>query len=120
MDHYGRFLSVSGCIMLAAGAVLHGVFRMICMVVGVIELLYCLMRIFSRRIDKRRAENIRYLKLRESYINSRRMRREQRLQRKEYKFFKCPSCKQMLRVPRGKGKIRVVCRRCGNSFQTKT
>lgn len=120
VDHYSRFLSTSGCVMLVAGMVLHGVFRAICLVVAIAELAYSTMRVFSRRIDKRRAENIRYLKLRESFLNSRRLRREQWRQRKDYKFFKCPSCKTTLRVPRGKGKIRVVCRRCGNSFQTKT
>ena len=38
----------------------------------------------------------------------------------EYKVFKCPSCKQKLRVPRGKGRIQITCRRCGKEFIKKT
>ena len=25
-------------------------------------------------------------------------------------------CRTLLRVPKGKGKIKIVCRKCGNSF----
>ena len=37
--------------------------------------------------------------------------------RKTTAYLKCPNCGQMLRVPRGKGKITVTCRGCGASFQ---
>ena len=49
-----------------------------------------------------------------------RVRRERWVQRKDYKFFTCPSCRTTLRVPRGKGQIRIVCRKCGNTFTGKT
>ena len=39
---------------------------------------------------------------------------------KQYKYFICPQCTQRLRVPRGKGKLRVTCTRCGNKFETKS
>ena len=45
---------------------------------------------------------------------------ERWVQRKDYKFFTCPSCRTTLRVPRGKGQIRIVCRKCGNTFTGKT
>ena len=35
-----------------------------------------------------------------------------RQQRKQYKFFKCPMCKQEVRVPRGHGKICITCPKC--------
>lgn len=37
-----------------------------------------------------------------------------------YKYFRCPNCRQKLRAPRGKGKIRVTCSNCGTQFQKKT
>ncbi len=37
-----------------------------------------------------------------------------------YKIYKCPKCRQKLRVPRGKGKIRISCRRCQYEFIRKT
>lgn len=39
---------------------------------------------------------------------------------KEHKVYKCPKCKQVLRVPRGKGKILITCQNCGHKFQKKT
>lgn len=39
---------------------------------------------------------------------------------RQYKYFICPQCTQRLRVPRGKGRIRVTCTRCGNVFETKS
>lgn len=39
---------------------------------------------------------------------------------RQYKYFICPQCTQRLRVPRGKGKLRVTCTRCGNVFETKS
>ena len=41
-------------------------------------------------------------------------------QRKTHKFFRCPGCKNILRVPKGKGKIKVHCRQCGHSFDART
>ena len=40
--------------------------------------------------------------------------------RKKYKYFKCKVCKTTLRVPRGKGKVKITCRGCGNKFIAKT
>ena len=39
---------------------------------------------------------------------------------KQYKYFHCPQCRQQLRVPRGKGRLRVTCTRCGNKFEIKS
>ena len=32
--------------------------------------------------------------------------------RKNYKYFKCKNCGQELRIPKGKGKIKVICPNC--------
>ena len=32
--------------------------------------------------------------------------------RKNYIYFKCKKCKQELRIPKGKGKIKVICPNC--------
>ena len=39
---------------------------------------------------------------------------------KEYKIFVCNKCQQMIRVPRGKGKIEIRCPKCGNRFVKKS
>lgn len=39
---------------------------------------------------------------------------------KDYKIFTCPDCKQKLRVPRKRGKITVICKKCGKRFEGKS
>jgi V/A-type H+-transporting ATPase subunit E len=41
-------------------------------------------------------------------------------QLKDYRFFKCPTCQQKVRVPKGKGKIKIHCPRCHNDFIKKS
>lgn len=36
-----------------------------------------------------------------------------------YKHLKCPECGQRVRVPRGKGRVRVSCPKCHNKFEAK-
>ena len=35
-----------------------------------------------------------------------------------YCYYYCPNCKQQVRVPAGKGKVRMTCPRCGEKFET--
>ena len=72
------------------------------------------------KLIERRRENAWYLQKTYKITNGFKNWRERQKQRKDYAFFRCPSCKAMLRVPRGKGKIRVTCRKCGNAFERRT
>jgi len=36
---------------------------------------------------------------------------------KDFKFFECPSCGHTLRVPKGKGKVRITCPNCQTKFE---
>ena len=87
--------------------------------VALAVLLWDLFRMFSRRIDRRRAENARFLALAGPMIRWIKMRRTIHRD-KEHRYFKCPNCGQYLRVPRGKGKITVNCRNCGASFEERS
>ncbi len=87
--------------------------------VGLVVLLVGLLRMMSRNIDRRRAENAKFMKLVRPVTQWLRMRRTIH-QDTEHCYFKCPNCKQYLRVPKGKGKITITCRSCGASFQEKT
>ena len=82
-------------------------------------LVVCYLRIFSRNIYARQLENQRFMQFWWRLKNSR-SKRPSREQRKNYKVFSCPTCKQKLRVPRGKGKISISCPKCGRSFIKKT
>lgn len=82
-------------------------------------LVVCYLRIFSRNIYARQLENQRFMQFWWKLKNGR-SKRPSWEQRKNYKVFSCPTCKQKLRVPRGKGKISISCPKCGRSFIKKT
>lgn len=82
-------------------------------------MVWSLFRMLSRNYAARRAENAKFLKLVGPVVRWYRLRRTI-LRDKEHRYFKCPSCGQQLRVPRGKGKITINCRSCGASFQEKS
>ncbi|WP_262360849.1 hypothetical protein [Gorillibacterium timonense] len=41
-------------------------------------------------------------------------------ERKTHRYYRCPSCNQTLRVPKGKGKLSITCSRCQTSFVRKS
>ncbi len=43
-----------------------------------------------------------------------------RLKDRQNRYFDCPKCRQVVRVPRGKGKISITCPRCKEKFVRKT
>lgn len=79
-------------------------------------LAYVYFRMLSRNVYKRREENGKFMRFRYDMEGRLRAAKERWVQRKDYKFFSCPSCHTNLRVPRGKGRIKIVCRKCGTSF----
>lgn len=79
-----------------------------------------IVRAMSRNIARRQAENQRFLKKWGHVHNTRESFFVRAEQRRQYKIFKCPSCGIKLRVPRGKGQIKVSCRQCGATFIKKS
>ena len=86
---------------------------------GTIVLVVSLFRSLSRRLDRRRAENARFLQSVRP-IARRWSAFRARAHDKEHRYFKCPNCGQRMRVPRGKGRITVHCRSCGAAFEEKS
>ena len=84
-----------------------------------ISIVICLFRMLSRNYDRRRAENAKFMKAAGPFLQWLRLRRTIHKD-KDHTYFKCPSCSQNLRVPKGKGKITVTCRSCGAVFQEKS
>jgi len=83
-------------------------------------LILALFRMLSRNITRRRRENDKFLKFWSPLKSRVRMFFSGLKMRKTHKFFRCPSCKNRLRVPRGKGKLQITCPKCGERFIRKT
>ena len=116
-DQLSRFLMFAAIALVVVNIFLRSG---ILWLLGVAALVCVYFRMFSRNYDKRRRENERFLQLKYRLTGGARNWLDRRKQRRDYAFFRCPSCRAMLRVPRGKGKIRVTCRKCGNAFERKT
>ncbi len=120
MDNLSILTAVLSLLLLAAASACRGVASLVLWGLSLAALAYGYFRILSKNVAKRMRENNWYLQKTQGIRNALRSRIERFSQRKTYKFYKCPSCKTLLRVPRGKGKIQITCRRCGNRFAKKT
>ena len=121
MDHLNRFLSVVLLVLVLVSVFVRNTRLAVGLSVLTLGLLiYLYFRMFSRNIYRRQQENGAYLREHYKLTSGWNGMRERWAQRKDYRFFKCPSCHTRLRVPRGKGKLNIVCRKCGTSFQRKT
>lgn len=83
---------------------------------AVLLLVFSYFRIFSRNHYKRYAENERFLKYYNKFKYFFSNKKKNFAQRKTHCIFKCPSCKQSIRVPKGKGKIAITCPKCHTEF----
>ena len=119
-DQLNLFLYAVDAVLLIAATLIGGQVGRWMFAAVLVLLGYIYFRMFSRNLTKRREENGKFLRLLYSVQAGLKIRREKWVQRKDYKFFTCPSCKTTLRVPRGNGKIKIVCRKCGNSFTGKS
>ena len=109
-------------------------------ILGTLILIYAIYRAFSKKIYKRKNEyNVFY-----TYANKFLKKFDKSIpydlpiydlinlsyifenikfkynQHRKYKITKCPNCKQKLRLPRGKGKIVVTCKKCSTKFDFRT
>lgn len=79
-------------------------------------IVYSYFRMFSRNIYKRQKENGVYLKCTYKIRTWWGKFVWECKQRKTHHIYKCPNCKQKIRVPRGRGKIEIRCQKCNTKF----
>ena len=117
VDSLGKFLIV---LALAAMLIAGWTDSSILSLLSWFCIIYAYFRMFSRNVYKRSSENqwflnktskIRNFFARKKYIIS---------QRKTHRIFKCPTCHQKIRVPKGKGKIEIRCPKCNTKFIKKS
>lgn len=83
---------------------------------ALILLCYNFYRVFSRNITKRQQENQKYRSLKYQSAVKWNAFKNRQAQKKIYRFYRCPQCRQRVRVPKGKGRICITCPKCRAEF----
>ena len=88
--------------------------------IALVGIVYTYFRVFSRNISRRSEENEKYLKFHYKVVGKLNKIKFRITDSKTHRIFRCPSCSQKIRVPRGKGKISIKCPKCRIDFIKKT
>jgi predicted membrane protein len=116
-DGLNQFLSIASLVLLLIAIISRvSLFAYL----GAALLIFCYYRTFSRNISKRTEENYKFYTLKDRVDNKFKGWKEQWANRKVYHYYRCPQCRQKLRVPRGRGRIQISCPRCGTQFIKKS
>ena len=78
-------------------------------ILGVAAIVYAYIRIFSRNIQQRYAENQKFLQMTSKFRFRFNKEKDLMKQRKTHHIYSCPGCGQKIRIPKGKGKIELTC-----------
>lgn len=117
VDQFARFLNLFVIILLVVSMLTR---QWVLYLFALALMTYSYFRIFSRNRSKRYAENTKYLqktvKIRGYFAT---LSRDMRTRRTHH-IYRCPSCRQKIRIPRGKGKIAVRCPKCSTEFIKKS
>lgn len=115
-DQMNRTLLILGLIFFVFSMFGNGVFY----ILGLACLLYVYFRFLSKNIYKRSAENSKYLQYEYRVMKFFSALKQNLQQRKTHHIYRCPSCKQKIRIPRGKGRIEISCPKCRQQFVRKS
>lgn len=114
VDQLNIFLLVAA-VVLNLIALLLSRLGAVCAVIGMVVnlssygvLIWYLYRALSRNLEKRILENRRFLTW------------KSRITDRQNRYYRCPNCKQTVRVPRGRGKICIKCPKCSEKFIRKS
>ncbi len=117
LDAFGKCTLIAAIVLTVLSSILRVEFLNI---LSWVLLIYTYFRIFSRNTYKRYAENQLYLS--KTYKVRNWIAKQKRLiqQKKTHHIYKCPTCKQKIRIPKGKGKIEIRCPKCYTTFIKKS
>ncbi|MCR4740652.1 MAG: hypothetical protein K5886_10405 [Lachnospiraceae bacterium] len=113
MDQYNRFLGGAAFFLIVIGFFV----KVLLLDAAVLALIgYMYFRVFSKNIPKRYEENRKFLSISGRVTGFMGQKKRMLIDMKTHHIYKCPTCKQKIRVPRGKGRIEISCPKCGTKF----
>ncbi|HCJ09413.1 MAG TPA: hypothetical protein DHV96_13970 [Lachnospiraceae bacterium] len=96
------------------------------LLLGAAFVVLCYLRVFSKNVDKRKRENDFYMRyMGKVVLEARLLKLMTRMKcksilDKEYVYFVCDECHQVIRVPKGKNKVNIRCPKCNHTFVKRT
>ena len=115
-DQLSMAMLITGIVLSLLTAITKlGIFNLL----GLIVLILTIFRMFSRNLEKRRAENQKFVNFRANFGTNAKQLMNRLKNMKKYKYFKCPQCGARLRLPRKVGEVTVTCGKCKNQFKQK-
>lgn len=116
-DELSQFLSKTALLCVIVGLFAYpGFFCGLAMALYLVTMF----RMYSKNIMKRKQERDAYLRRTQPLRDWRALQKRKFNDRKTHKFYRCSQCKTSLRVPKGKGKIKIHCPKCGAEIVKKT
>ena len=126
-DELNRFLTVCGWVLLLTGFVLSAFSSKVLLSIGSLLvtlswalLIFSIFRSLSKNTSQRASENYKYFVYKNKVTGWFRRLKTRWQDRKVHRYFKCPQCHATVRVPKGKGKIRITCPKCRHQFVKKS
>ena len=116
-DELSQFLSKTALLCVIVGLFAYpGFFCGLAMALYLVTMF----RMYSKNIMKRQQERDVYLRRTQPLRDWQALQKRKFNDRKTHKFYRCSQCKTSLRVPKGKGKIKIHCPKCGAEIVKKT
>ena len=135
-DELSQFLMIAGLVVL----LLSNFIRIpVVHTLAWVVLIIGYFRIMSRNIGKRQQENRKFLELKAKFMRKKaagagswKPKKKQKPQQADhtqyqqeadvenYNYYRCRNCGQIVRVPKGKGTVRITCPECKNTFTDRT
>ncbi len=116
-DSFTLFLTISGLLCSILSNFRHLRFLYL---ISVLLIFYGVFRTFSRNYEARRKELNWYLRWSEKPKAYIKLLGNQIRDRKTHRYYRCKSCKTVMRVPKGRGKIEITCPKCRMKVIKKT
>ena len=108
-DRLNMVILITGLVCSLLSSLIHRMpFSLILLLASYGLMIWVIFRVMSRNTYKRYQENRRFCLIFD------------RMKDRNNRYFECPKCHQMVRVPRGKGKISITCPKCKEKFIRKT
>lgn len=111
-DSFNRFLMIVALVLVVLS--MFGV--PFAYLLGLVCMIYAYFRMFSRNIYKRQAENSVYYRYEYKAKQKIATWKRDMQQRKTHHIYRCPSCRQKIRIPKGRGRIEIRCPKCSHTF----